>query len=143
MDGMQPLRKELRSPSLLAVVLAAALVSGTLSCGQTPVAEADLPGAYHASHSYGVERLDLRENGTFEQAFEASDGRVLRASGTWRYWRREGGALWLDRAFVVDDGFGRAEPSPRRMRFQLTPRRVGSRIHLRFNPDLPVEFERD
>jgi len=107
--------------------------------------QTDLVGRYVCVHSFGIEILDLRKDGTYLQAVLIDrQPRPLANSGRWSF-DAPGAALKLDSALLVTDGFGRLESFIDQPRVGTWVVPVESRFGkavLRPNPDDEAAFHR-
>lgn len=80
-----------------------------VGCSSSPDIE-KLYGEYQADFAYGVERLALRSNGTYEQRLTLkATGEGVTHIGRWEY-RRDGGVVIVNDPLLFDDNFGKLNP---------------------------------
>lgn len=96
--------QEVRISRLISAVACFACV---VKCGRS-IESSDLPGVYEVVYAYGVERICVWPDGTYEQLFGKTRMGLERINrGTWSFSKLNGGQLELTDPVIVDDGFGR------------------------------------
>src|SRR5262249_32895311 len=103
----------------------------------------DVVGTYECKYQFGVERLELRKDGTYVQV-ATLQGRsspiVNRGS-----WTIDGSKLDLEDPVLVDDNFGGLSAKPDEVQRGLWTEHVatgGSSVELAWSPDSDLKFSK-
>ena len=123
------------------ILLIAACAMLSIGCG---LSESELPGTYELRYSYGVERITMSSDGSYQQVFQSNKGDGFDNRDHWQLRSTNRvSTLILKGAVIVDDGFGNMAPQ-RNQGDWLMPVRRGlfGGIYLVSNEDLGFEFEK-
>jgi len=127
----------------LRLLLVIGVLAGTAGCVGT-VTKPDLPGSYLADYGFATETLQIDEGGAFKQQITVkADGRVAKATGSWRFDPTDGHIYFSEEFLVVVDGFGKLIPdfdsSPRKAISILPVRRSFGKIQIGTDPRVPYK----
>lgn len=106
------------------------------------VRNTDCTGRYEAQYSYGVERLTLNTDDTYEQSLTFKNGGELTNRGTWQLVSND--HIRLTDALIVDNGFGHPATPVTKGDWVLEIRRhpTTRSMSLIVNAELGLEFNR-
>jgi hypothetical protein len=119
----------------LALIALALSVAG---CGSAK--REDVVGDYRADRGYGIETLELKNEGTYEQTF-VSSAHSQKVSGRWTY-HPESSRIGLEDVLLFDDGWGRQLIEPERTNLSLAAEKLLGGISLVYGEAAPFMREK-